>query len=49
MIPADFITLDRWKIDRTIDLGYRKVEKPKKEIRNFLRKEKNDGKTSHQL
>jgi predicted patatin/cPLA2 family phospholipase len=36
-LPARFITRDRRKINRTIDLGYRKVESLENEIRNFLR------------
>ena len=37
MTLASCITRDRRKINRTIDLGYRKVEKLKNEIRNFLK------------
>ena len=36
-LPARFITRDRRKINRTIDLGYRKVKSLEHEIRNFLR------------
>lgn len=36
MPPAKFITRDRRKINRTIDLGYRKVEELKNEIHAFL-------------
>lgn len=36
-LPARFITRDRRKINRTIDLGYRKVKTLENEIRNFLR------------
>jgi len=36
-LPARFITRDRRKINRTIDLGYRKVIALEHEIRDFLR------------
>jgi hypothetical protein len=36
MPPAKFITRDREKINRTIDLGYRTVLKLKDRIRRFL-------------
>lgn len=36
MPPAPFITRDRQKINRTIDLGYRMVQGREKEIRDFF-------------
>jgi len=36
MPPANFITRDRKKINKSIDLGYRKVEKIEHELRKFL-------------
>ena len=39
MPPVKFVTLDRRKINRTIDLGYGKIEELEDEIRRFLGKE----------
>lgn len=39
MPPAKFITRDRRKINRTIDLGYKKVEDFKDEIGQFLKED----------
>jgi hypothetical protein len=36
MPPANFITRDGKKINKCIDLGYRKVEKIEHELRQFL-------------
>jgi len=38
MPPVKFVTLDRKKINRTIDLGYEKVEELEDNIRRFLGK-----------
>ena len=38
MPPVKFVTLDRKKINRTIDLGYEKVEELEENIRRFLGK-----------
>ena len=39
MPPAPFITRDKKKINRTIDIGYRSVERRQEEILEFLRTE----------
>ena len=39
MLPVKFVTLDRKKINRTIDLGYGKIEELEDEIRRFLGKD----------
>jgi predicted patatin/cPLA2 family phospholipase len=39
MPPAKLITRDRRKINRTIDLGYRQVEKLENQIRRFMERE----------
>ena len=36
MPPAKFITRDKEKINRTIDMGYRTVEALESSIRNFM-------------
>lgn len=36
MPPAAFITRNRWKINQTLDSGYRTVMGARKRIRNFL-------------
>ncbi|EFK11698.1 conserved hypothetical protein [delta proteobacterium NaphS2] len=38
MPPVKFVTLDNSRINRTIDLGYRKVEKFEDRIGFFLEK-----------
>jgi predicted patatin/cPLA2 family phospholipase len=39
MPPVKFVTLDNKKINRTIDLGYRKVEEYEDQIGSFLGKQ----------
>mgnify|MGYP000256494102 CR=1 FL=1 len=39
MPPVKFVTLDNKKMNRTIDLGYEKVEELEEEIRQFLGKD----------
>jgi len=36
MLPARLITRDRKKINRTVDLGYQKVQKIEHHLRDFL-------------
>jgi hypothetical protein len=43
MPPARFITRDARKINRTIDLGYKKVKELSREIRAFLSRHREIG------